>query len=345
MISRKMKRLGVTACTTIAVLAFSSTALAADPPAIVTPTNGSTQETTFRPVFKANGSGDDIKYFFCRGTTPQTPTSCTSGDYRTGYVSDPAASANTTVIIGSPFAVGDWWVAVKSGTLDSSGMTFTPTSDWVTNTFKVSTAVPITGGTGDDDLDGTDGDDSIYGGDGNDDVNGGAGDDTLYGEDGNDTVNGGDGNDRVYGGNGNDNVNGGNGNDRLFGDAGNDTLNGGNGNDNVNGGNGNDNASGGNGNDTLNGGRGNDRLRGGSGNDRLVGGAGRDRLIGGPGRDTLNGGAGNDTIDARDNQKTRAGGKGDKVNCGTGVDRVRANSNDRISRNCEFVNGQRRRFR
>jgi hypothetical protein len=93
-------------------------------------------------------------------------------------------------------------------------------------------------------------------------VTGGAGDDTLNGGAGDDTVTGGGGNDTLNGGAGNDTVTGGGGNDTLNGGAGNDTVNGG-GNNTVTGG------GGGGGNDTVTGGGGNDTVIGGGENDDL----------------------------------------------------------------------------
>ncbi|UQZ88322.1 hypothetical protein C4J81_03510 [Deltaproteobacteria bacterium Smac51] len=81
---------------------------------------------------------------------------------------------------------------------------------------------------------------SLSGGPGNDTINGtashdfldgGAGNDFIEGGDGNDTLNGGAGNDFLAGGDGNDTLNGGDGNDILLGGAGNDILVGGTGAD------------------------------------------------------------------------------------------------------------------
>src|SRR4028119_877845 len=69
---------------------------------------------------------------------------------------------------------------------------------------------------------------------------GGSGNDTLTGTAGNDLLNGGNGNDSLIGNAGNDTLIGGNGNDSLIGNAGNDLLNGGNGSDTLRGGLGND---------------------------------------------------------------------------------------------------------
>ena len=83
------------------------------------------------------------------------------------------------------------------------------------------------------------------------------------------------------------------------------------------------------GDDCVLGNKGRDRLRGDSGDDQLGGGNGRDRLVGGPGADSIKGGAGPDNIDSRD-------GDVDRVECGSGVDRVRADRADEL-KGCERV--------
>ncbi|MGL1861373.1 MAG: hypothetical protein OCC46_02490 [Pseudodesulfovibrio sp.] len=118
-----------------------------------------------------------------------------------------------------------------------------------------------------------------------DDLDGGDGNDTIYGYSGNDTLAGGTGNDEVYGGDGNDEVTGGSGNDTVSGGAGNDTVSGDAGNDDMFGGDGDDEMDGGSGNDTLQGGDGNDVMTGGDGNDALKGDEGDDTLTGGAGAD------------------------------------------------------------
>jgi hypothetical protein len=74
------------------------------------------------------------------------------------------------------------------------------------------------------------------------------------------------------------------------------------------------------GNDTILGGAGDDRIDGGSGNDVITGGSGADRIFGGAGSDTIN----------------AADGERDVVDCGTGRDRVIADSFDKVV-NCEVV--------
>jgi Ca2+-binding RTX toxin-like protein len=127
--------------------------------------------------------------------------------------------------------------------------------------------------------------------------------------------------DTQRGGAGNDTQRGSSGDDRQYAGAGNDTIDGGTGSDLE---------SAGDGNDLVDGRAGADSLLGGAGLDVLSGGAGSDRLTGGPSRDSLSGGAGNDTISARD-------GATDSIQCGTGRDRVVADRDDRVSRNCESV--------
>jgi Ca2+-binding RTX toxin-like protein len=70
-------------------------------------------------------------------------------------------------------------------------------------------------------------------------------------------------------------------------------------------------------------------LRGGRGNDVLTGRVGEDDLTGGPGRDLLSGGGGNDELDSRASAP-------DRVRCGPGHDRVKADRRDR-PRGCEVV--------
>jgi hypothetical protein len=150
--------------------------------------------------------------------------------------------------------------------------------------------------------------------------------------------------------------------DALFGLAGDDRLDGGAGNDDLDGGPGADDLRGGAGSDAASyldatgpvtvtlddragdgapgegdnvhadvesvyGGVGDDTLTGGRAANTLDGGAGADTLTGGAGSDGLYGGPGDDVIDARD-------GEEDKVDCGEGADRYRADAVDDVS-GCE----------
>jgi len=198
----------------------------------------------------------------------------------------------------------------------------------------------ITGGIGNDWLNGNDGEDALVGGGGNDLIHGGEGadvmiggdgDDTLNGEAGDDTIDGGDGNDqligeegrdRLLGRGGDDSLYGGDGSDQLIGHAGNDRLNGGSGNDFLLGDEGSDALWGGNGNDVLSGDADNDRLFGQSGNDTLLGESGNDKLQGGSARDVLQGGDGNDTLNGQSGHDT--------LTSGDGRDRINPNDNSMV---------------
>ena len=122
---------------------------------------------------------------------------------------------------------------------------------------------------------------------------------------------------------------GGDGDDLLKGQGADDCLEGGTGTDVLDGGDGNDRLAGSSGRDRLSGGTGDDKLTAGKGNDRLTGGPGNDTISPGSGRDTVNAGGGNDTINSVDGVK-------ETIDCGAGLDTVRADKRDRLKR-CEKV--------
>jgi Ca2+-binding RTX toxin-like protein len=143
-----------------------------------------------------------------------------------------------------------------------------------------------------------------------------SGPDTLRGTNGNDNLIGRGGNDELYPLDGRDNVLGGAGKDclvcatrqhRFF-----------------------------TGDKNLDGGPGNDFLWSGKGTDNVVGGEGNDLLSDDGGRefskDILSGGPGNDVIDVLHYRSAR-----DRVVCGSGFDRVAANSKDVVAPDCEKV--------
>ncbi len=68
----------------------------------------------------------------------------------------------------------------------------------------------------------------------------------------------------------------------------------------------------------------------------LNGTTGSDRIKGGRGPERIKAYGGRDRIDVR-------GGGRDVVSCGRGSDRVRISGRDRVGRDCEFVNGKKRR--
>jgi glucose/arabinose dehydrogenase len=130
---------------------------------------------------------------------------------------------------------------------------------------------------------------------------------TIVGTDGSDVLRGSPRRDVIAGLAGNDRVSALAGNDLICGGRGSDTLRGGAGRD------------------RLAGLAGDDRLYGQRGNDRLSGGAGRDVLEGGPGRDSYAAGQDGDTVSSRERPAVR-----ERVDCGGGLDRIRADERDRL---------------
>lgn len=184
-------------------------------------------------------------------------------------------------------------------------------------------------------LNGTPAGDRIFGRKGGDTVEALQGDDCVSGEQGADQLAGGDGDDRLLGGGGGDRLFGEAGDDHLNGNGGRDHLRGSSGDDSLFGENGADYLSGGSNDDRISGGRGRDSIRGESGDDLLFGGAGPDSIHTGPGTDKVSGGGGRDRINA-------ANGSRNIIRCGSGRDRVRADRNDRVARDCEVVRRTRR---
>jgi Ca2+-binding RTX toxin-like protein len=145
-----------------------------------------------------------------------------------------------------------------------------------------------------------------------------------------------DGPDTLRGTHGDDNLIGKRGNDRLFSLNGRDTLLGGPGKDYVI--SGNEQRSGG-GDKNLLGGPGNDIVLGGWGSDKVVGGEGNDLLADGRPRDValdiVSGEAGTDVIFVA-SLRLKASAE-DIVTCGSGFDRVLADTKDVVAPDCEKV--------
>jgi Ca2+-binding RTX toxin-like protein len=156
-------------------------------------------------------------------------------------------------------------------------------------------------------------------------LKGGTGNDTIKGSDGDDVIDGGADNDKLLGGSGDDTIQGGTGNDEIKAGRGDDVIDGGTGGDFIYAGAGNDSAEGGSGNDQLYGDvrlvedpagghvEGNDVLRGGAGNDRIYGDGADDQLFGDSGADTLEGGSGNDVLSGGLGLDDLTGGLGSDV--------------------------------
>jgi Ca2+-binding RTX toxin-like protein len=192
----------------------------------------------------------------------------------------------------------------------------------------------IDGGTGDDDLTGTNGGDTIVGGDGDDEINGQSGNDTISGGAGDDDINAGAGDDFVRGDSDNDNIVGADGDDTLDGGVGNDVINGDNGRDSITGGFGDDSMIGGSQADFISGDTGEDTLIGAGGNDTLDGGRNDDVILGNSGSDVIRGDHGDDTIVAHRGDDTIDGGDGDDmIMAGDGNDAIVAGDGD------DFVSG------
>ena len=191
----------------------------------------------------------------------------------------------------------------------------------------VALAVTKIGGPGPDTLRGTNGADHLVGKGGND---------VLYTLGGRDNLLGGEGKDWVFGGN----------ERRPFGGRGHKNLVGGTANDGVLGGRDSDNVLGSSGNDFVNGDIGSDRAVGGEGRDLIEGWTGSDRMLGQAGGDwlvdgnlydaskddVLSGGEGDDILFAYHVPAVR-----DIVSCGSGFDRVVADSKDVVAADCEKV--------
>ncbi|WP_108721654.1 calcium-binding protein [Neptunicoccus sediminis] len=196
-----------------------------------------------------------------------------------------------------------------------------------------------------DDVTGTEGDDSYQLGAGDDTVKALGGSDLIDGEDGNDTIFGGDDQDFLYGGKGRDHLYGGAsgysssfGTDQLFGGAGKDSLFGGPEQSELYGDGGRDKlyllegdgvAFGGGGGDKiyleteLFGGAYEMQAYGGKGNDKIFGGNASDYLYGDDGRDVLKGGKRGDFLDGRNGDDRLFGGAGgDQLKGGSGDDKL-----------------------
>ena len=185
-----------------------------------------------------------------------------------------------------------------------------PVANPATTERGTGAADTLTGGEGNDNIDGEGGNDALLGGAGGDYINGGAGNDRIWGQDGNDGLAGGAGDDLAYGQAGADTLAGGAGDDTLLGGEGYDQIRGDEGADKLWGESGRDTLEGGAGADVLGGGDGNDSLRGGAGVDYVWGEAGDDTIEGGAARDLLVGGSGNDRLVGGAEGDTYFGGGG-----------------------------------
>ncbi|MES9903491.1 MAG: cadherin domain-containing protein, partial [Sedimenticola sp.] len=169
---------------------------------------------------------------------------------------------------------------------DSDGNVYTESINIHVADVQEAVTTTEVGGTGSDNITGSQSDDVINGMAGNDNIRGNHGNDTLLGGEGDDTIDGNKGNDILDGGSGNDTLRGGKNDDILTGGEGDDNLDGGKSDDRLYGGIGDDELSGSDGNDVLHAGSGNDNMTGGKGDDTFIAGEGNDQAEGGEGSDT-----------------------------------------------------------
>jgi alpha-tubulin suppressor-like RCC1 family protein/PKD repeat protein len=177
---------------------------------------------------------------------------------------------------------------------------------------------------------------AIVRGTGNDTINGTEGDDVIVDTGGSNTINGRGGNDVICSGSGNDAIDAGSGNDLVVDKGGSNTVAGGGGNDQITAGNGNDAIDSGTGDDTIGAGNGNNTLVTGDGSDRITTGSGNDKIDSGAGNDTIQAGDGNNTVTAGSGDDTITAGSGsDSVDGGIGFDRCNAGGGKNTIKNCE----------
>jgi Ca2+-binding RTX toxin-like protein len=175
-------------------------------------------------------------------SNPLSITGVSNATNGTAVLNDNGTASNTAddFIVFTP----------TTGFSGNASFDYTLSDGSLTDTGNVTVAVGnnLSGGNGNDLLNGTAGNDNLSGGNGQDTLNGLAGNDTLVGGNAGDILNGGDGNDLLQGDDSDYSTNG---KDILNGGAGNDILNGGNGKDDLTGGTGNDILTGGSGSDTF----------------------------------------------------------------------------------------------
>ncbi len=143
-------------------------------------------------------------------------------------------SGNATLVIDDVALIETLGLTGISGIYDGGMVEIADTEEAynaLANIFvdpRVAPGFTLTGGNGNDELNGLEGPDTIYGNDGNDTLDGHQGDDHIEGGTGDDLLHGGTwGNDTLLGGTGNDTLDGGRYNDILIGGEGDDVILGG----------------------------------------------------------------------------------------------------------------------
>lgn len=138
----------------------------------------------------------------------------------------------------------------------------------------------------------------IYGTAGDDLIEVSLGNSTIFAGDGKNVVLTGNGNDLIYAGLGNDLIQGGDGRNTIFAGDGTNLITTGLGNDLITAGSGDDFISAGDGRNTISAGDGNNRILTGKGQDIITAGNGNDTIYSGAGNDTINAGGGTNVINA-----------------------------------------------
>lgn len=244
------------------------------------------------------------------------------------FAGSAALPVGTPVAPGTAALVGN--DLVVNGTALSDRITITPANgDRVLNVTVNGTQwgaflippvgnIVVTAGDGDDIVDiihttanaivdGGTGDDHIFTSFGNDVIQGGLGEDQINASEGNNTVWGDVQNNQALNEGSNDKISTMSGADVVYGGGGNDEIALGAGDDYATGGFGNDTIGGESGNDRIYGSEGNDVISGDAGDDLLVGNAGNDRLFGRTGRDVVIGGTGADEVSGQEDQDALIG--------------------------------------
>ncbi|MEG4247975.1 calcium-binding protein, partial [Microcoleus sp. Pol10D4] len=166
-----------------------------------------------------NGSNETVLYFDSNGTVA-------GGSTLIANLGTAASNLGTAdfVFTGTIIASSPTGTTTNSGSivdLTAAGNTYpTDFNNFGSGAggYNFTTPVLFTGGSGSNNVTGTEFADIL---------NGGSSTDILVGGAGNDSISGDDGNDNLFGGAGSDTLNGGIGNDTLYNDAGTDVLNGG----------------------------------------------------------------------------------------------------------------------
>lgn len=277
--------------------------------------------------YDGDGVVDDVKFTWAQG---QVVLLNYDKQRANGIVE--GTSGNDTISVGYHDVSGDavrWSATVIDGKEGNDVINTTSANDTIFGGLGNDTIVAqsgnnsVNGGEGDDKITGWGGNDILIGGAGADSIHGQSGNNSLTGDDGNDTLIGWEGNDTVRGGIGNDSINVGAGENLVYGDAGDDIILGGANDEDLYGGDGNDDIQGKGGHDSIWGGIGDDKITTGSGNDSIRGDAGKDTIAGGDGNNVIVAGSDDDVVYTGKGNDVIYGDAGnDTINGGSGNNKL-----------------------